>query len=85
MLILTRHRTGSSFPSPCTGDLTNMDMAKGDRKNGQPKGTVPSEAANEPVIEGSGRPPAWDPFEVWRKRVRDVQDERSGRQPSAPD
>ena len=85
MLILMTRGTGSSFPSPCTGDLTNMDMAKGDRKNGQPKGTVPSEAANEPVIEGSGRPPAWDPFEVWRKRVRDVQDERSGGQPSAPD
>jgi len=85
MLILMTRGTGSSFPSPYTGDLTNMDMAKGDRKNGQPQGTVPSEAANEPVIEGSGRPPAWDPFEVWRKRVRDVQDERSGRRPSAPD
>jgi len=77
MLILTTHRTDSSFPSPCTGELTDMETAKGDRENGQPEGTVPSEAANEPVIEGSGRPPA--------KRVRDVQDERSGRQPSTPD
>jgi len=85
MLILMTHRTDSSFPSPCTRELTDMETAKGDRENGQPEVTVPSEAANEPVIEGSGRPPAWDPFEVWRKRVRDVQDERSGRQPSAPD
>ena len=85
MLILMPYRTGSSFPSPCTGELTDMEIAKGDRENGQPEVTAPSEAANEPVIEGSGRPPAWDPFEVWRKRVRDVQDERSGGQPSAPD
>ena len=85
MLILMRHRTGSSFPSSGTGELTDMEIAKGDRENGQPEGTVPSEAANEPVIEGSGRPPAWDPFEVWRKRVRDVQDERSGPRPSAAD
>ena len=26
-----------------------------------------------------GRPPAWDPFEVWRTRVRDVRDRRSQR------
>lgn len=62
-----------------------MDTAKGDRNDGQLKGTIPSEAANEPVIEGSIRAPAWDPFEVWRKRVRDVQDERSGRKPSVGD
>jgi hypothetical protein len=58
-----------------------MDTAEGGRAKGPPKGVVPSDAANEPVMEGSGRPEGWDPFEVWRKRVRDVQDERSGRKP----
>jgi hypothetical protein len=62
-----------------------MDIRKGGQKKGQPEGVVPSDAANEPVIEGSGRPVGWDPFEVWRKRVRDVQDERSGRKPPGND
>jgi hypothetical protein len=39
------------------------------------------DAANEPVIEGSGPPAAWDPFEVWRTRVRDVQQKRPAGKP----
>lgn len=36
-------------------------------------------AANEPAIDGAGRPAGWAPFEVWRTRLRDVQDERARR------
>jgi hypothetical protein len=34
-------------------------------------GEVP--AANDDAIEGGGRPAGWDPFEVWRTRVRDAR------------
>ena len=30
-------------------------------------------AANDDAIEGGGRPAGWDPFEVWRTRVRDAR------------
>lgn len=53
-----------------------MDRVKGGVVD-DPQKSVPSDAANEPVIEGSGPPAAWDPFEVWRTRVRDVQHKRS--------
>lgn len=33
-------------------------------------------AANDEAIERSGRPAGWDPFEVWRTRVKAVQDSR---------
>ena len=39
-------------------------------------GEVP--AANDDAIEGGGKPTGWDPFEVWRTRVRDAR-------PRAPD
>jgi hypothetical protein len=28
------------------------------------------DAANEPMIAGAHRPSGWDPFEIWRTRVR---------------
>ena len=63
-----------------------MNRTKGDAEDGKPAATVSGEAANEAVIDGAGRPVAWDPFEVWRTRVRDVRDERLRRQkPSAED
>ena len=34
------------------------------------------EAANDAVISGSGPPPGWDPFEIWRTRVRDAREQR---------
>lgn len=30
-------------------------------------------AANEPVIEGSRPQKGWDPFEIWRTRVREMR------------
>jgi hypothetical protein len=54
-----------------------MKPVKGDVSNDGPKDVRPADAANEPVMEGAGPPAAWDPFEVWRTRVRDVQQERT--------
>ena len=34
------------------------------------------EAANDAVINGSGPAPGWDPFEIWRTRVRDAREQR---------
>jgi len=28
------------------------------------------DAANDPVIDGRAPPSGWDPFEIWRTRVR---------------
>lgn len=53
-----------------------MDRVKGGVVD-DPQQPVSRDAANEPVIEGAGPPPAWDPFEVWRTRVHDVQKQRS--------
>ncbi|MCU0976256.1 MAG: hypothetical protein MUC71_08090 [Steroidobacteraceae bacterium] len=39
-------------------------------------GEVP--AANDDAIEGGGKPAGWDPFEVWRTRVRDARPRVSG-------
>lgn len=54
-----------------------MKPMKGGARNGDPLGVLPAEAANEPVIEGAGQPAGWDPFEVWRTRVRDVRHDKS--------
>lgn len=59
-----------------------MNRIKGEAGNGKPAATVADEAANEAVIDGAGRPVAWDPFEVWRTRVRDVRDQRLQRHKS---
>ena len=34
-------------------------------------------AANDDAVEGAGPAPAWDPYEVWRTRVKDVRDQRA--------
>jgi hypothetical protein len=34
-------------------------------------------AANDDAVEGAGPAPAWDPYEVWRTRVKDVRDQRT--------
>ena len=34
------------------------------------------EAANDDLINGSGPAPGWDPFEIWRTRVRDAREQR---------
>lgn len=34
------------------------------------------EAANDSLINGSGPAPGWDPFEIWRTRVRDAREQR---------
>ena len=31
------------------------------------------DAANDPVIDGARPVAGWDPFEIWRTRVRDQQ------------
>jgi hypothetical protein len=54
-----------------------MERVKGGVTDDQPQGGIPPEAANDPSIDGSGPAGGWDPFEVWRTRVRDVQQQRS--------
>ena len=34
------------------------------------------EAANDAVINDSGPAPGWDPFEIWRTRVRNAREQR---------
>lgn len=34
------------------------------------------EAANDAEIGESGPAPGWDPFEVWRTRVKDAREQR---------
>lgn len=31
------------------------------------------DAANDPMIVGARRPRGWDPFEIWRTRVRSMR------------
>lgn len=40
-------------------------------------------AANDDAVEGGGKPAGWDPFEVWRTRVRDARP-RDGRPSDDP-
>jgi len=58
-----------------------MKYLPGDAQDGEPTTPTLVTAANEAMIEGGGRPPAWDPFEVWRTRVRDVREQRSRQKP----
>lgn len=58
-----------------------MKHLPGDAQDGEPTSPTSHEAANESLVEGGGRPPAWDPFEVWRTRVRDVRERRSRQKP----
>ena len=34
------------------------------------------EAANDALINGFGPAPGWNPFEIWRTRVRDAREQR---------
>lgn len=34
------------------------------------------EAANDSLISGTLPAPGWDPFEIWRTRVRDAREQR---------
>ena len=34
------------------------------------------EAANDAAISNPGPAPGWDPFEIWRTRVRDAREQR---------
>lgn len=49
----------------------------------QPAPEVP--AANDDAIEGGGKPAGWDPFEVWRTRVRDARPRAQQRTDDSPD
>jgi hypothetical protein len=40
-------------------------------------GVTDAAAANDDDnVDGAGPAPAWDPYEVWRTRVKDVRDQR---------
>jgi len=54
-----------------------MERVKGGVTDDRPQGGIPPQAANEALIEGSGPPTGWDPFEVWRTRIRDVHQQRT--------
>jgi len=54
----------------------NMDAVKGGAAYGAPRGGSPAVATKKPATDGRSQPAGWDPFEVWRTRVRDVQQAR---------
>ena len=54
-----------------------MDAVKGGAGYGAPRCGSPAVTAGKPVKEGIGHQAGWDPFEVWRTRVRDVQQARA--------
>ena len=54
-----------------------MESVKGGAVYGAPRGGSPAVAASKQAMEGNGKPAGWDPFEVWRTRVRDVQQART--------
>lgn len=53
-----------------------MDALKGGAVYGAPRGGSPDVKGSNVATEG-GKPAGWDPFEVWRTRVRDVQQARA--------
>lgn len=54
-----------------------MDAVKGGAGYGAPRGGSPAATASKSAKEGAVQAAGWDPFEVWRTRVRDVQQARS--------
>ena len=61
----------------------NMDAVKGGASYGAPRGDSPAVISGKSATEGMTQPAGWDPFEVWRTRVRDVQQARAnGSKPS---
>jgi hypothetical protein len=53
-----------------------MEAVKGGAGYGAPRGSSPAVTSSKPATEGNGQA-GWDPFEVWRTRVRDVQQARA--------
>lgn len=60
-----------------------MDEVKGGTSYGAPRGGLPAVASNSRDPDHKAQPAGWDPFEVWRTRVRDVQQARA-REGDAP-
>jgi len=54
-----------------------MEAVKGGADYGAPRGGSSAAAAKNQAKEGGAQPGGWDPFEVWRTRVRDVQQARA--------
>jgi hypothetical protein len=56
-----------------------MEALKSGAVYGAPRGDSPAVTAIKPAKEGNHpqQPAGWDPFEVWRTRVRDVQQART--------
>lgn len=50
------------------------DVLMGAARKAAPAGMRTARTARDAVTGGGGQPRAWDPAEVWRTRVRDVQD-----------
>lgn len=53
-----------------------MRPEKGSGSSGDAGRELVTPAANDDKIEGAGPGPGWDPFEVWRTRVRDERNRR---------
>ena len=54
-----------------------MEAVKGGAGYGAPRGGSSAVTANKHNREDDVQPAGWDPFEVWRTRVRDVQQARA--------
>ena len=54
-----------------------MEAVKGGAGYGAPRGGSSAVTANKQDREGHVQPAGWDPFEVWRTRIRDVQQARA--------
>jgi hypothetical protein len=54
-----------------------MEAVKGGAGYGGPRGGSSAVTAKTQTQERAVQPAGWDPFEVWRTRVRDVQQARA--------
>jgi len=54
-----------------------MEALKGGADYGAPRGNSPAVNARNQNRDDNAQPAGWDPFEVWRTRVRDVQQARA--------
>ncbi len=70
---MAAHCIGTLWPVQI---MERQTMKATDSKN--PKSLVDDaiQAANDDAIENAGRPAGWDPFEVWRTRVKAVRSQR---------
>ncbi len=64
--------------------IRTMEKIQDGFETRMPEGTSLN-AANDPVIAGAGPTSAWDPFEIWRTRVRPkfTRIPREGKEPTA--